>query len=472
MIFSFLIALLFFVLIGALSAFKKKNTQKDYFVASHNITPLFVALSAVSTNNSGYMFIGHIGLTYFQGLSSIWLMIGWVVGDFIGSLFLYKKLCDITKKNKILSFGGILSKWQGVEYKKLRILIGLITIIFLSAYAGAQFKAGSKALHVLFGWDYSVGSLIACGIVLFYCIAGGMRASIWTDVAQSVVMMGAMMILLVYCIYEAGGLNDFLQAVQGISPTYLFWFPDKEVMNTLWAPFLFVVGWIFSGLATIGQPHVITRFMALDNSKHLNRVRCYYYSWYTLFCLITFGVGIASRVLLPPQGAGFDYELALPILSKLVLPEVLVGIILAGVFSACMSSADAQILCCSSALSKDILPKKMNSYFISKLGTVFIAFLTLLIALYGGKSVLSLILIAWSSLGAAFVPLLLLYSLNVKVSESVAILTMLVSASVTLLWRYLDLNQIIFEMAPGVAVGFLFFYLTHKLGFNRLKTKS
>ena len=467
MIFSFLAVLFFFVLIGALSILKKQKTQKDYFVASRTVSPLFVALSAVSTNNSGYMFIGHIGLTYFQGLYSIWLMVGWVVGDFIGSLFLYKKLCDVTKEKKLLSFGEVLSKWQGVDYKRLRMLTGLITLIFLSAYAGAQFKAGSKALHVLFGWDYSTGAFIACGTVLFYCFAGGIRASIWTDVAQSFVMMGAMTTLFLYCIHEAGGWKDFLQAVREVPSPYLHWFPDKEIMRNLWGPFLFVLGWIFSGLATIGQPHVITRFMALDNSKHIHRVRFYYYSWYAFFCLVTFGVGIASRILLAPQGPDFDPELALPMLSKLILPEVLVGVILAGVFAACMSSADAQILSCSSALSKDILPKKMNSYFMSKIGTLLIAFLTLLIALYGGKSVLNLILVAWSSLGAAFVPLLLLYSLNIKTSENLAIATMLVSASVTLLWRYLGLNQIIFEMAPGVVVGFFFFYCAHKLGFNR-----
>ncbi len=128
---SFIAFLLLFVCVGVLSFSKKKTTSQDYLLASQNIKPWLVALSAVATNNSGYMFIGQIGFTYMYGLHSIWLMIGWVVGDFFTSTFVHKRLREVSEERKVMSFASLISEWHGHNYKKLRVLCGLITVMFL-----------------------------------------------------------------------------------------------------------------------------------------------------------------------------------------------------------------------------------------------------------------------------------------------------------------------------------------------------
>ncbi|MBT7668496.1 MAG: sodium/proline symporter, partial [Bdellovibrionales bacterium] len=126
-IYSFLFFLLIFVLIGVSSTFKSKKSNSDYLMAGHDIPPWLAALSAIATNNSGYMFIGMIGYTYTSGLQSIWLMIGWILGDLVISFFVHKKLRIITGKENLLSFGGVLSRWQhGTDFRKLRMLVGVI----------------------------------------------------------------------------------------------------------------------------------------------------------------------------------------------------------------------------------------------------------------------------------------------------------------------------------------------------------
>ncbi|MEE2744182.1 MAG: sodium/proline symporter, partial [Bdellovibrionota bacterium] len=202
---SFIFFLLLFVFIGLLSSFYSKKTQEDYLTTGQSTSPWLVALSAVATNNSGYMFIGVIGFTYTTGLSSFWVTFGFFFGDYLASLFIHKKLRVVSGEKKAHSFGELLSSWQGKDHKKLRVLVGLMTLIFLSIYAAAQFKAGSKALHVLFGWDYSLGAIIGGIMVLLYCMAGGMRASIWTDAAQSFVMIFSMGILTFTAISSLGG---------------------------------------------------------------------------------------------------------------------------------------------------------------------------------------------------------------------------------------------------------------------------
>ena len=131
------------------------------------------------------MFIGQIGFTYVYGLQSVWLMFGLIFGDFISSLFVHKNLRKKSLDLKVISFANLVSQWHGKNYKYVQLFGGLIILIFLSTYAAAQLNAGSKSMHVIFGLDYRLGAIIGGVIVLLYCFSGGIRASIWTDAAQS-----------------------------------------------------------------------------------------------------------------------------------------------------------------------------------------------------------------------------------------------------------------------------------------------
>lgn len=458
---SFSLFLVLFVVIGVLSTLKNRHDSVDYLLASHSVKPWLVALSAVATNNSGYMFVGMIGYTYLVGLSSIWLMVGWIIGDFIASIFVHKKLRVITEKEKVLSFAGVLSRWNGTDYRILRVVGGVVTIIFLGTYAAAQLSAGSKALHVLFDWNYSIGAIIGSMIVLFYCFAGGIRASIWTDAAQSFVMIVAMGLLFFVAILEVGGIQAFSIALGNISPSYMELFPSNLQFGNIVGPFLFILGWFFAGFAVIGQPHIMVRFMVMDKPENINRVRIYYYGWFTAFYMLTICTGLAARLLLPEIN-NFDAELALPTLAQQLLPEILVGLILAGLFAATMSTADSQILSCSAAITRDFTGDKKVSYLMTKLATVFVIIVALGISLFGNKSVFNLVIIAWSALAAAFAPLIFVYAVGGKPSEKLALTMMFSGLSTMLIWRYFGLENIIYEVAPSIIAG-LFPYIFVKL---------
>lgn len=414
---SFLVFLLAFVAIGVFSVVKSQQNSADYLLAGQNVKPWLVGLSAVATNNSGYMFVGMIGYTYAVGLSSMWIAVGWVLGDLCASLFIHKRLRHATEKEQVLSFAGVLSKWQGTDYKRLRFIGGLITIAFLGTYAAAQLNAGSKALYVLFGWDYSLGAIIGAVMVLLYCFAGGIRASIWTDAAQSFVMFAAMAVLLFVAIATLGGFDAFTTALYGVSPSYMDLFPADSAMDGISGPFLFVLGWMVAGFGVIGQPHIMVRFMAMDKPDDMARVRVYYYGWFAAFYALTICAGLAARLLLP-EADSFDAELALPTLALQLLPEILVGLVLAGLFAATMSTADSQILSCSAAVTRDLTGGKTQSYLFTKLATVGVTLAALFIALFGNDSVFALVLIAWSALGASFAPLMTVYALGEAIGKT------------------------------------------------------
>ncbi len=451
MILSFIFFLAIFTLIGLLSATLSKGTKQDYYLASGGIKPWLVGLSAVATNNSGFMFIGVIGYTYTTGLASIWLMIGWITGDFLVSLFVHRRLKAATVKTGEVSYAGVLSRWYGADHAALQWLIGAISLVFLLAYASAQLVAGSKALHVLFGWPSWAGALLGAVLVMLYCFAGGIRASIWTDAAQSVVMIVAMGLLLWVATDSLGGVDSAIIQMQAIDG-FLDWFPKTTALSGVAGSILFFVGWMFAGLSVIGQPHIMVRFMALVDTKSMNRARFWYYLWYLAFYAMATGVGLLSRIYLTDTAA-FDAELALPTMALQLLPPALVGLILAGVFAATMSTADSLVLSCSAAVTHDLLPNKIENQLFIKVTTVLVTLCALLWAYLNGQSVFSLVLMAWSCLASAFAPLLLALCLGMRPGSLLSIATVSIGLAVAIFWRYMGWHEALYEGMPGILSG-------------------
>ena len=452
MILSFVFFLGLFVLIGISSFYKSRGTKQDYYLASSSIPPSLVGLSAVATNNSGYMFIGVIGYTYATGLASIWLMIGWIVGDFLASTFVHRRLRTAAEETGEVSYAGVLSNWYSNDRQDtLQRLIGIISLVLLLAYASAQLVAGSKALHVLFDWPTWAGAVMGAALVAMYCIAGGIRASIWTDAAQSIVMIIAMALLLIVATTSIGGL-DAVVLQMGKVEGFLDWFPKDLALPGLAGGILFTISWAFAGFSVIGQPHIMVRFMTLTNNQKMNQARLWYYLWFSAFYAMATCVGLLSRIYLT-NDASFDAELALPTMALELLPPVLVGLVLAGIFAATMSTADSLVLSCSAAITHDLLPHKVENTFLLKIVTLLITMLALLWALSNEQSVFGLVILAWSGLASAFAPLLIVLSLGGKPDQRLSILAVITGLSVAMLWRYMGWHSTVYEGMAGIIAG-------------------
>jgi len=455
MIASFIFFLLLFTLIGVASAFKSRGTKQDYYLASASVKPWLVGLSAVATNNSGYMFIGVIGYTYVTGLASIWLMLGWIAGDFLVSLYIHARLRKATASSGEVSYAGVLSHWHGENHEWLQRLIGILSLCFLLVYASAQLVAGSKALHVLFEWPLWSGAVMGAAMVAVYCFAGGIRASIWTDAAQSIVMIFSMGLMLWVAIQSLGGINETLSKMHQVDG-FMDWFPKDLALPGIAGVILFVVSWLFAGLSVIGQPHIMVRFMTLNDSQNMRSAKIWYYLWFILFYSAATGVGMLSRIYLVDTGS-FDAELALPTMAQQLLPPVLVGLVLAGIFAATMSTADSLVLSCSSSITHDLLPHNIERTYLLKIATVLITLCALGLALMNNQSVFNMVIMAWSGLASAFVPLLFMLALGKKPSQQISMIAVIVGFTTSILWRNAGLQSAVYEGLPGIVAGLLVF---------------
>ncbi len=451
---SFIAFLLMFLGIGVYSATRKRETAEDYLVASRDVGPWVMALSAVATNNSGFMFVGLIGATFSEGVSAISMMAGWVLGDYLAWLAgVPQGLRRRSEDTGTVTIPGFLGH-RDVGGRIVIVIAGLIVITFLGTYAAAQLTAGSKALHVLFGWNTQVGAILGAIIVVSYCFSGGIRASIWTDVAQSIVMFAAMNLLLAVGISQAGGPSALWSQLTAIDPQLTRFEPAALPMGFV----MFLAGWFTAGFGVVGQPHIMIRAMTLDSTEHMSVARRVYVLWNVSFSISAVGVGLAARLLLS-ESAGFDPELAMPTLAMDLLPPILVGLVLAGLFAATMSTADSQVLSCSAALTQDIAPRPERGHLYTKLGTILVTAIVLAVAMTG-TSVFGLVVLAWSGLAASLGPLLVVRALGRTPNTATAVAMMVGGFASVLGWKYgLGYGAGLNEALPGMLTGFVVYLI-------------
>ena len=451
----FIAFLLSFITVGIYSATQKQNTTTDYLLASRNVNPWLTALSAMATGQSGFLFIGQVGFAYKIGVSSFLLTIGWLIGDYLAWYFIFKPLRQISEETASDTVSSFLS--QNIKGSRLvAIISALITIAFLGTYAAAQLVAGSKAINVVFGWNYHLGIIIGAVIVVIYCFSGGIRASIWTDAVQAIIMIASLLILLFVAVTSYGGIGKIWQSLAAIDPGLINWNPR----SLPWGFVPFFLGWIIAGFGVVGQPQIIVRAMAIDSAEHIGFARNLKTSLGLVNSISAMGIGLTARVILPDLMNSGDPELALLYLSLELLPTFLVGFILAGLFSATISTADSQILSCSAALTQDLFPTVSKSYNLAKLGTLAITAVILVIALAGDNNVFALVTFSWSALASSLGPLLLVRIWQQPVTFPTAIAMMVMGIATALVWNLgLGLSGVMYEVLPGMAAGIIVYVI-------------
>ena len=444
--------LLVVVIVGFIT-FRMTKTLADFLLAGRRLGAWVVAFSERASGESAWLLIGLPGLALVSGFSAIWSAIGCAVGIFASWTLVARRLRVQTEKLGALTLPDYFEARFKDASHLLRIVSMAVIVFFFTFYVSAQFLAAGKVLNATFGLAPIHGMLIGAVIIIFYTIMGGFFAVAWTDLVQGILMAGALIVLPLAAWIELGGIAGVTERIGDIDPNLLLATGGQTGRPLIMG---LIVGSLGIGLGYVGQPHLLTRFMAIRSPHDIRKGTMIAMSWVVVAFWGAVLVGIAGLAHFGADGLA-DPEHVMPQMATLFLPAGIAGIVISAAIAAMMSTADSQLLVATSALSEDIYHQLINRdapqsrlLAISRIGTVLIGVIAFVLALGAKERVFWFVLYAWSGLGAAFGPGMVLSLWWKRTTKWGVFWGMVVGSVTTVIWHNVPvLKDFVYELVPA-----------------------
>ena len=475
---SLAIYFIILIIIGVIASRRVKGI-KDYYVGGKSMGYWVVAFSARATGESGWLLLGLTGLGAMVGYSAFWVVVGEVLGVAIAWFVMAKPFKALSDQYDSITIPDYLSSRFNSQTGSIRKIAATALSIFVMIYVSAQIFATGEAFTDFLNMDFMSGAILGFIIVLVYSSAGGFVAVAWSDLFQGLVMLAGLVLLPIVAwsyLPEGISLNAILEA-QNPSLTDT-WGEGGFNLNNLFT----ILSFSLIGLGFLGSPQIFVRFMSIKDENEINKGR-----WVAIaFTIITDSAavltGILGRALIGGQG-GADIELVLgescesvlPMLVNKVMPSILIGIYIAAVLSAIMSTIDSLLVVASSAITRDWYQKIYNPEMsdealakYSKVLTIAIALIALALAVGVKKfapegNIFWFAIFGWSGLAATFCPTMIMSLFWDKFNEKGAIAAMIVGFACVPLFKFV-INELphvgpyftkLDVLAPSFLISFL-----------------
>ncbi|MBR9727460.1 sodium/proline symporter PutP [Shewanella intestini] len=448
-------------------AYRKTDTVDDYILGGRKMGPGVTALSVGASDMSGWLLLGLPGAVYLGGLGEAWIGFGLIFGAWLNWLFVAKRLRIYTEMaDNALTLPDFFENRFHDKQGILKVVAAVTILLFFTFYTSSGMVGGAILFEKVFGLDYTLALLIGSVIIVSYTFVGGFFAVSWTDFFQGCLMLVALLIVPVAILSKPDIQTDFQQ----LDPAMLSFVSEEMTIIGL----VSLLAW---GLGYFGQPHILSRFMAIGSPKDIPLSRRIAMSWMGVSLIGALATGIAGMVYFADMPLA-NSETVFIHLSHAAFNPWIGGILIAAILSAIMSTIDSQLLVCSSVITEDVYRKwiKPNAtnkelMLMGRLGVVAIAIIAVVIALNPQSSVLGLVSYAWAGFGAAFGPVVLLSLFWQQYSRNGAIATIIVGALTVVVWKQLSGGLFeLYEIVPGFILASLAGGIVSKLSIVDPKT--
>ena len=438
--------------------FRRTKTLTDYLLAGRRLGPLVAALSACASDMSGWLLMGLPGAVFAAGLGEIWIGVGLVVGSYLNWLLVAGPLRRESARLGALTISDYFEKRFADRKRGLRLITAAVILVFFMIYTTAGLVAGGKLFEGVFGLDYRVAVAVGTLAIIIYTSMGGFIAVCWTDAVQGVLMIAALVLVPCLAIVEAGGLEGWFDGMGGVSLDKLAWLGtgDKRI-----GPLALVstLGW---GLGYFGMPHIIVRFMAIDSEEHIPRARGIALVWTAVSLFAAIAVGFCGLARFGATGLEDSEKVFIHLIQALFHP-IPAGLCLAAILAAIMSTADSQLLVCTSVITEDIYRSFLKRdatepelVRVGRISVVAIAAVACVLAMDPESRVMGLVAYAWAGFGAAFGPAILLSLYWRRMSATAALVGILGGGVTVVAWRNLTGGIFdLYEIFPGFVISTL-----------------
>ncbi len=474
----FAVYLLFMLAVG-FGFMNKNNTLNDYFLGGRGLNKWVAAMSAQASDMSGWLLLGLPGTAYlvFGGTTeAIWTAIGLAIGTYLNWLFVAKRLRKQTEvSNNSITIPVYFENRFEDKTHILRVASSIFIMFFFLIYTASQFTAGAKLLEATFGVPYTAGLFIGAAIITGYTFTGGFSAVAWTDLVQGIIMFFAILFVPFIIIHQLGGFESTVIQFHGLEAAkseVFSWIPKSTARTVDVLLLISSIGW---GLGYFGQPHILSRFMAIKKSDEVRPARIIAMVWVLITLAAAVVIGVLGKLYfdgaLAPQNyanmVNADSEQVFMLLiqsifgtSKNIIMILIAGLLLTAILAAIMSTADSQLLVTASTFGEDIYhllsknkPDGKKLVTISRYAVIAIALIAVCISLDRNSSVFDLVSMAWGGFGAAFGPCILFSLYFRKMTAPAAIAGVLIGGIVDIVWHYMSGGIFnVYELVPAFII--------------------
>lgn len=434
---------------------RRNKSVDDFYLGGRTLGPFVTAMSAEASDMSSWLLMGLPGLAYLTGLADAgWTAIGLAIGTYINWLLVAKRIRRYTHKCNAITIPDFFHNRYRDSSHLLLLLSAIIIVVFFIPYTASGFAACGKLFSSMFGIDYLTAMIVSAIVIVGYTATGGFLAASTTDFVQSIVMSIALLVVLGYGVYSAGGMDAVLQNAQSLSG-YMSLTLTHVVETGEAAPYgvfnmFTMLAW---GLGYFGMPHILLRFMAIGDENKLKLSRRVASIWVVISLAVGVFIGVVglamtnAGVLPVLEGANSEtviVQVANVLSQHGVLTAVLAGLILAGILASTMSTADSQLLAASSSVSQNILYGVFHINIFGKTSMIAARVTLVLIAVIGAflardpnSSVFQIVSFAWAGFGAAFGPVVLFALFWRRSNRWGALAGMITGGVMVFVWKYL-----------------------------------
>lgn len=445
------------IIIGAMFS-KKNETAGDFYLGGRKLGPFVTAMSAEASDMSSWLLMGLPGVAYLSGVcDAAWTAIGLAIGTYINWLIVAKRIRIYTykAKNSITIPDFFTNRYRDQDKKNILMLIAAaVIIIFFIPYTASGFSACGKLFATLFGVNYQLAMVVSAVVIVLYTCLGGFSAASTTDFIQSIVMSIALIIVVIFGVNVAGGM-DAVAANAKELPGYLSltaMYDGVSGTSTNYG-FITTLSTLAWGFGYFGMPHILLRFMAIEDENKLPMARRVGTIWVIISMAVAIFIGVVghsvSKVGAVPVLEGANSETIIVEIAKLlsengILFACLAGVILAGILASTMSTADSQLLAASSSVSENILKgffgiklSEKMTVVVARVCLVVIAVIGIFLAADPNSSVFGIVSFAWAGFGAAFGPVVLAALFWKRSNMYGALAGMVTGGATVFIWKYL-----------------------------------
>ena len=433
-------------------------SKKEYYIAGRRLPYWVAAFSMNATGESAWLLLGLSGMAYVAGVSAYWIVVGETLGVWLSWRLVAGRLNRSARELDAVTLPDVLEGKLGDPLKLLRTAAALIILLMVLVYVAAQMLATGKAFESFLEWPYATGVIVGGLVTVIYTSFGGFRGVAYTDTAQALLMLFAVIAVPIAGFMALGGFGDGFHKLQGVDPALLSPFDLSQGMTVA---AIALASALAVGLPFIGVPQLLVRYIAVSGEEEIRKASRI--SVFVIF-LLGFGAvttGLVGRALVPDMP---DPEQIMPVLSEELFPPIVTGLLVAAVLSAVMSTVSSLINLASSALVGDLyhrtIKPDMDTKTMGRLGTWVTAIVGVIgaaIALNQDGLIFNFVLFAWAGLGAAFGPVILCTLWWKGTTWQGALAGMIGGFAITVIWitsfkaSFFDL----YEMIPGFVAGLL-----------------